>query len=144
MSGATQGELMTILGLLTKIGGFKVCNSTHQNGLTVAGMLMFGREDKLREALPRYAIDYREKLSNDPNIRWTDRITSDGTWHNNLFQSYMRIIQRLFYDLKLPFQMDSELFRTEDTPVHQAIRETFVNALIHADYQGQGAFNSIS
>ena len=125
-------------GLLNKIGGWRSSRATGQQGLTVAGLLMFGREETLREVLPQYHIDYREKLSENPKVRWTDRLTLDGTWPGNLFQFYMRVIQRLSADLKLPFQLDSDLFRKGETVVHEAIREALVNALIHADYQGQG------
>ena len=100
--------------------------------------MMFGKEEALRESLPQYCVDFREKLSDDPDIRWTDRITLDGTWPGNLFQFYVRVVQRLSADLKLPFQLDAELFRKGETVVHEAIREAFVNALIHADYSGQG------
>ena len=99
-------------------------------GLTVAGLLMFGREETLHEALPQYHVDFREKLSLDPLVRWSDRLTLDGMWPGNLFQFYLRIIQRLAADLKLPFQLDSELFRKGETVVHEAIREALVNALL--------------
>jgi ATP-dependent DNA helicase RecG len=125
-------------GLLTKLGGWRSCKETGRNGLTAAGMMMFGREETLRESLPQYCVDFREKLSDDPDIRWTDRITLDGTWPGNLFQFYVRVVQRLSADLKLPFQLDAELFRKGETVVHEAIREALVNALIHADYSGQG------
>jgi ATP-dependent DNA helicase RecG len=104
----------------------------------VAGLLMFGKEEAIRDALPQYHIDYREKQSDNPSIRWTDRLTIDGTWSGNLFQFYLRVIQRLAADLKLPFQLDNNLFRQGETIVHEAIREVLVNSLIHADYQGAG------
>jgi ATP-dependent DNA helicase RecG len=125
-------------GLLAKLGGWKLCRETKRKGLTVAGMLMFGREEILREALPQYSVDFREKLSEDLEIRWTDRIIPDGTWPGNLFQFYVRVVQKLSADLKLPFQLDLNLFRKGETVVHEAIREALVNALIHADYFGQG------
>ena len=62
----------------------------------------------------------------------------DGTWAGNLFQFYLQVIQRLSAELKVPFQLDADLFRKGETSVHEAIREVLVNALIHADYQGQG------
>ncbi|MDA8138265.1 MAG: putative DNA binding domain-containing protein [Desulfobacteraceae bacterium] len=125
-------------GLLIKLGGWRRDRSSGEEGLTVAGLLMFGRDETLREGLPGYNVDYREKLSQDPAVRWTDRLTMDGTWNPNLFQFYLRVAQRVAADLKLPFQLDSDLFRKGETDVHEAIREALTNALIHADYNGQG------
>ncbi|MGE3540209.1 MAG: RNA-binding domain-containing protein [Candidatus Tectimicrobiota bacterium] len=125
-------------GFLTKLGGWRRDRKTKQQGLTVAGLLMFGRDDAIREAVPGYHLDYREKLADDPDIRWTDRLTIDGIWSANLFQFYLKVIQRLAADLKLPYQLDSDLFRKGETEVHEAIREALVNTLIHADFQGQG------
>lgn len=126
------------IGLLTKLGGWRRDRKTKQQGLTVASLLMFGRDEAIREAIPGYHLDYREKLVDDPSIRWTDRLTVDGTWNANLFQFYLKVIQRLAADIKLPFQLNSDLFRKGETEVHEAIREALVNTVIHADYQGQG------
>ena len=46
-----------------------------------------------------------------PAERWGDRLTTDGTWQPNLFQFYLRVVQCLVADLKLPFQLDAHLFR---------------------------------
>ncbi|MBF0428716.1 MAG: putative DNA binding domain-containing protein, partial [Magnetococcales bacterium] len=124
--------------LLTKLGGWRQDRKTEMKGLTMAGVLMFGREEVIREGVPSYHVDYREKLSDDPASRWTDRLTMDGTWHANLFQFYSRAVHRLTADLRLPFLLDSALFRKGETIVHEAIREALVNTLIHADHLGQG------
>jgi ATP-dependent DNA helicase RecG len=62
----------------------------------------------------------------------------DGTWTANLFQFYQRVILRLTRDLKVPFRLEPDLLRIDDTLVHEAMREALTNALIHADYQGIG------
>ncbi len=125
-------------GLLAKLGALRRDRATGAEGATVAGLLMFGTFIALREALPSYHVDYRERLSSDPAVRWTDRVVPDGTWESNLFQFYQRVVQRLSADLKIPFQLDRELYRKDDTIVHEAIREAAVNALIHAEHRGQG------
>ena len=123
---------------LTKLGGWRRDRQKGSEGLTCAGLLMFGRDETLREAIPGYHVDYRERTSDDPGQRWADRLTADGTWHSNLFQFYLRAAGRLVADLKLPFKLDADLIRKGETEVHEAIREALVNALIHSDYNGQG------
>jgi ATP-dependent DNA helicase RecG len=127
-------------GLLKKIGGWRIDRASGAEGLTVAGLIMFGTEEAIRDAhgIPQYNVDYRERLSEDPDVRWTDRLTLDGTWPGNLFQFYQKVITKLLSDLKVPFQMGSDLFRKDETIVHEAIREALVNSLIHADFRGQG------
>ena len=125
-------------GLLIKLGGWRRDRKTGIEGLTVAGLLMFGKDESIREGVPQYHVDYREKLSPDPDVRWTDRLTVDGTWCANLYKFNLRVFQRLTQDLKLPFKLDGQLFRMGETVVHEAVREALVNTLIHADYAGQG------
>lgn len=125
-------------GLMLKLGACRRDRATGAAGATVAGLLVFGRDEALREALPSYHVDYRERLSIDPAVRWTDRLHPDGSWQPNLFQFYQRVIQRLTADVKIPFQLNAELERRDDSPTHEALREAVVNALIHADHNGQG------
>jgi ATP-dependent DNA helicase RecG len=130
------------LGLLTRLGGWRRDRQRPQEGLTVAGLLMFGREQAIRDpaAIDGFQLDYRERFSDDPAIRWTDRLTLDGTWEGNLFQFYQQVVVKLSTGpgIKQPFQIDAEGYRRAATPVHEALQEALVNALIHADYAGQG------
>lgn len=130
------------LGLLSKLGGWRRDRLTSKEGLTLAGLLMFGLEHSIRDpsAVSGFQLDYRERFSDDPAIRWTDRLTLDGTWEGNLFQFYQRAILKLSAGpgIKTPFQTDPDGYRRATTAVHEAIQEALVNALIHADYSGQG------
>lgn len=129
-------------GLLEKLGGWRRDRSTGAEGITVAGLLMFGREQAIRDpaAVPGFQLDYRERFSDDPVVRWTDRLTLDGAWEGNLFQFYQRVMLKLSIGpgIKRPFQTNAEGYRVTGTPVVEALQEALVNALIHADYSGQG------
>lgn len=123
--------------LLERLGGWRHDRSSGDEGLTLAGLLMFGKDQAIRDpnGAPNYFVDYREKL--DPALRWTDRIYPDGTWEANLFQFYSRVWTKLAAGLPTPFRLEGAE-RRDVTPAHEALREAFVNALIHADYAGVG------
>jgi ATP-dependent DNA helicase RecG len=129
-------------GLLQKLQGWRMDRVAGVEGLTVAGLLMFGKSEAISapEAVPGFHLDYRERFSDDPAMRWTDRLTGDGTWDANLFQFYQRVILKLGSGpgIKSPFQTDAAGYRQAGGPVHEALQEALVNALIHADYSGQG------
>lgn len=106
------------------------------SGVRLAGLLMFGRAEVIRDALPHYMVDYQERPEPKADKRWVDRLVPDGTWSGNVYDFYRRVYQKLTADLKVPFQLQ-EGQRIDDTPVHEALREALVNTLIHADYSGR-------
>lgn len=121
--------------LLTKLGGYRVDRESGEEGITMAGLLMFGTSDALQEFLPHFQLDFFEyDGSTDIQKRWVDRITTDGTWAGNLYEFFFRVLPRLNQALKLPFKLNADLVREESTPAQIAVRETLANALIHADY----------
>ncbi|MFN5515448.1 MAG: RNA-binding domain-containing protein [Cyanobacteriota bacterium] len=121
-------------GLLQQLGGWKKDRVSGKEGLTVAGLLMFGKGLSISEAFPYHHLDYQEVLSNDPETRWTYRLSPDGKWEPNLFNFYYQVYGRLVKDLDVPFQLDQDAVRKGETHVHEALREALVNTLIHADH----------
>ncbi|MBX9771507.1 MAG: hypothetical protein K2X29_09065, partial [Candidatus Obscuribacterales bacterium] len=97
---------------------------------------MFGKLCSIREALHNYFLDYQERPEAKTDGRWIDRITTDGTWSGNLFDFYKIVTKKLTSDLKVPFNLKGTR-RIDDTPIHEALREAFINALVHADYSGR-------
>jgi predicted HTH transcriptional regulator len=121
---------------LERIGAFGRNREEGYSGLRIAGLLMFGRAEVIRDALPNYMVDYQERPEAKTEKRWIDRLIPDGAWSGNIYDFFRRVYQKLIADLKVPFQLQ-EGQRIEDTPVHEALREALVNTLIHADFSGR-------
>ena len=101
--------------------------------MTLAGLMMFGDGLAIRDEFDNIFMDYRNESEITANVRWNDRITYDGTWENNLFNFFTKVTPKLTEDLKKPFKLEG-IQRIDETPVHKAVREAFVNLIIHADY----------
>ncbi len=126
--------------LLQRLGAYIVDHATGQEGLSLAGLLMFGTDFAIHEFYPRYQINFFEYSGveiNNSLHRWVDRITIDGTWTPNLLQFFFRVLHRITEPLRRPFKQKPDRVTAEgDSSGHVAVREALANALIHADYAG--------
>ncbi len=123
---------------LRSIGGWKRERSTGKEGLTLAGLLMFGKLMSIQEEYPNYMLDYQERAEAKTVQRWIDRISLDGTWSGNVFDFYLKVYRKLIADLKVPFVLKEDISENRTT-VHDALREALVNSLVHADYSGRAS-----
>jgi len=124
------------LAFLSSVRGWRRDRQSGEEGLTLGGLLMFGKWSAIQDAVPHYFLDYQERPEAKTELRWIDRLVPDGTWTGNLFEFYRRVYRKLVADLKVPFALKDGQ-RQDDTPVHEALREALVNALVHADYTGR-------
>ena len=117
---------------LKQLGGYTVDRASGKEGLTMAGLLMFGKGLPVRERFDNLRMDYIDKSNLVGDQRYSDRLTYDGTWENNLFNFLRLVLPRLTRDLPRPFKMNG-IVREDDTPQKKAVREAFTNMIIHAD-----------
>ena len=113
------------LTFLKNMGGYATDRFTGKSWLTVAGLLMFGRGIAVRERFDNIRMDYIDKSNLIPGSRWSDRLTYDGMWENNLYNYMRQVIPRLVSGIKRPFRLDG-IVRIDDTPVHKSIREAVI------------------
>ncbi len=118
---------------LKYLGGYAVDRNTGKGWLTTAGLLMFGKGLSVRERFDNIRMDFIDRSNMVPGSRWSDRITYDGMWENNLYTFMRLIMPKLVSGLRRPFKLEG-MTRIDDTPIHSAIREAVVNMMIHSDY----------
>lgn len=117
---------------LRNLGGCIVNRETGKVTLTTAGLMMFGTGLAVRERFPNFRMDYINMSNLIGDERYSDRLTYDGRWENNLYQFFSIVLPKITFDLPRPFHMVG-VQRDDDTPQHKAVREAFTNSIIHAD-----------
>ena len=122
---------------LLNIGAYIRDRNTRREGLTLAGLLVFGKGLSIRECFDNIRMDYLDFTNLEEESRWSDRLTYDGRWENNLYNFFMRVQSKLISDIKRPFSLKG-MERNDDSLLHKAIREALTNLIIHADYMLTG------
>ena len=122
---------------LMQLGGYAVDRKERIEGLTVAGLLMFGKGLPIRDRFDNLRMDYIDKSHLIGEQRYSDRLTYDGRWENNLYNFVRMVLPKLTIDLPRPFQMEG-MIRKDDTLQHKAVREAVTNMVIHSDLMING------
>ncbi|AGI31688.1 TPA: putative DNA binding domain-containing protein [Mannheimia haemolytica] len=118
--------------LLQEIGAYKKDLAQNSEGITNAGLLMFGKHYAITSIFPHFFFEYYEEAGDVK--RYTLRITDFDLEEGNLFEFYLKIvplIQELGKDKH--FKLDN-LTRTEENEITDGLREALINAITHADY----------
>lgn len=129
---------LEIKEFLYKIGAWGKVRNTNKEGLTLAGLLMFSEERVITEVLPQYFIEYRETLDSTTDEAWSKRFTSqDGTWSGNVFDFYVKTSTDLVENFDSLYKRQNST-HTDETAIVSCLHESLINALVHADYYGEG------
>lgn len=120
---------------LYKIGAWGKLRDTNKEGLTLAGLLMFSEERIITEVLPQYFLEYRESSGAIESEQWSKRFTSqDGTWSGNVYDFYFKTMASLIDHASYITGMNG----LESSLIQLTLHETLMNAIVHADYYGEG------
>ena len=105
---------------------------------TVAGLLIFGTHNSIKEFIPHYNVEYVLKEFSENN-RFKDRVIYDGTWgEDNLFNFFYLVIEKLYLTLNDNSNIqENSMNRIGISKLRIAIREAFINSLIHSDYKSE-------
>ena len=123
---------------LVSIGAAVPSPQTGKLRPTRAGLYMLGNEQAIRRLQPKWHLSYKEVPAEvHGERRWDHIISPDGTWNANLIQFFDRVYERLQRGLNIPFALQDGQ-RVSAAAAERALREAFLNTLIHADYQGGG------
>ena len=121
------------------MGGYIIDESTGKEGLTLAGLLMFGKGLSVRNEFPNLRMDYLD-LSNvlpGSGLKWNERLTYDGRWENNLYNFITFVMSRITFGIPSPGIVRGTV-RNDDSIIYQALRESVTNSVIHADFRIEG------
>ena len=80
---------------LKNMEGYAVDRTTGKSWLTAAGLLMFGKGLPVRERFGNIRMDYLDESNLLPDSRWSDRLTYDGMWENNLYNFMRQVMPKL-------------------------------------------------
>ena len=104
---------------------------------TIAGLLLLGKYQSIRDLLPYYHVEYIDKRFEFSVERWNDRLIYDGTWgEGNLYNFFFETINKMRNTLENKFELDKDnLSRIDGGEMFVALREAFVNSIIHCDFK---------
>ena len=68
-----------------QLGEYAIDRKERIEGLTMAGLLMFGKGLPIRDRFDNLRMDYIDKSQLIGEQHYSDRLTYDGRWENNLY-----------------------------------------------------------
>lgn len=121
---------------LIKMGGYAVDRKKSLEGLTLAGLLMFGKGQSIHEVFPSFRVDYLDRIDIKPgdDLKWNDRLTDDGRWEDNLYNFLLLTLRKLLFTLPSEGRI-VDGSRKDGGALYDAVREAMVNSLTYCDYK---------
>jgi ATP-dependent DNA helicase RecG len=119
---------MSNMGILKISNLYQLDPQTGQKGLTLAGILLFGKDVLISAAVPAFRIDLIKRVDNAD--RYDDRVDL----RTNLIEAYEKTIEFVNKHLPDPFYLDEKYRRVS---LRDAIfREVVANMIVRKEYLG--------
>ena len=121
---------------LKKISVIQTNRQSKEDCLTLAGLLVFGKHESIKQYLPHYHVEYIRKSSNTENASYSDRLIYDGNWgEDNLYNFMFSAFEKLKLTISDNSRISTDnLTRESNSKLIIAIREALVNSIIHCDF----------
>lgn len=129
-------EKLSDKDFLMHLGGYAKNPQQEVEGLTVAGLLMFGKSIAIHQVFPNFRFDYLDLIGITPggSRKWNDRLTDDGRWVDNIYNFLSLALNKLLFTLPREGKLQGAV-RVDGGELHEAIREGFINTLTYCDYR---------
>lgn len=124
---------------LYRMGGYDYDRHKETEGLTIAGLMMFGKGTPIEKRFPLFRMDYLDLVGVTPggDLKWNDRLTYDGRWENNLYNFVTMTMRKLLFTLPSEGRIVGEV-RRDGGPLYDGIREAIINSVTYSDFQTEG------
>lgn len=120
---------------LIQMGGYDINRQKGIEGITMAGLLMFGKGIHIHKNFPNFRLDYLDLIDIEPGYskKWNDRLTDDGRWEHNLYNFLVLALRKLLFTLPSEGKLEGTV-RRDGGPLHEAVREAMINCITYCDY----------
>lgn len=121
---------------LTNLGGYASNPQQETEGLTAAGLLMFGKSATIHQVFPNFRFDYLDLIGIEPggSKKWNDRLTDDGRWVDNIYNFLTLALNKLLFTLPSEGRLKG-VVRIDGGELYEGVREGFINCLTYCDYR---------
>lgn len=120
---------------LMQMGGYSIDTHKGVEGLTMAGLLMFGKSLPIHKNFPNFRFDYLDLIGIEPgdSKKWNDRLTDDGRWVDNIYNFLSIALNKLLFTLPSEGRLKG-VRRIDGGELYEGVREAFINCLTYCDY----------
>ena len=120
---------------LTNLGGYGSNPQMGIEGVTAAGLLMFGKSVTIHQIFPNFRFDYLNLIGIEPgsSMKWIDRLTDDGRWVDNIYNFLTLALNKLLLTLPSEGRLTG-VVRIDGGELFEGVREGFINTLTYCDY----------